>query len=918
MKRSWHLRPRTVEGGPCWGRMGCTALHGVRLSSAPSGDRSANPARAPGCSGLPRLLLSVLSARNRSGAESLATPSGISRAATSVVSCRPSGSGRRSSCSKHTRDQSRETGSLSRLFSSVETTAKCISLGPADCRERLSYSVRHSAATFQRVISHVCESRAGSGIRTGGELSLEEGGYRGGPSSWQRVRVLQPVLRCSKERWGLRPILDLRLLNRSVRRLKFRMLTVKQVVSQLRSEDWFVTIDLKYAYVHISILPSHRKFLRFAFRGKAYQYRVLPFGLTLSPRTFTKCVDAALAPLRLQGIRILNYIDDWLILAHSEQMAVRHRDVVLAQMKELRLRLNAKKSVLSPLQRTTYLGVVWDSTTMQARLSPARIESILSTVRRVSEGLSLTVKQFQRLLGLMAAASNVIPFGLLYMRPLQWWLKSKGFSPRRCLRALDMWRKPWFLSQGPVLGAPCRRVMLAADASLTGWGAVMSGHPARGLWSGHHLTWHINCLEMLPVFRALKHFLPDLRNHNVLVRTDNTAVVSYINHQGGLHSRPLYKLAHQILVWYQDKFLSLRAVYISGHLNVGADILSRQGPRPGEWRLHPEVVKQIWRVFGQAQVDLFATCQTSHCPLWYSLTHPAPLGLDAMVQTWPRLRLYAFPLIVLLPGVLEIVRRDGVWLLIVAPFWPGRVWFSDLVSLLDGSPWEIPGKDPLITRFLRSVMRLRPRVRSRVPPWDLAVVLEALCKPPFEPIEEVSERLLTLKTVLLLAISSLKRVGDLQALSVAPSFLDFAPGLAKAFMYLPKVPSSVPRPVVLQAFCPPPLREPDQEKLNCMCPVQALYAYVHRTALWRKTDQLLVCYGPPKKGLSASKQTLSRWIVDAIIVAYKSSDLPSPLGVKAHSTRGMAASKAFLAGVPIQDICDAAGWSTPLTFSQIL
>ncbi len=173
------------------------------------------------------------------------------------------------------------------------------------------------------------------------------------------------------------------------------------------------------------------------------------------------------------------------------------------------------------------------------------------------------------------------------------------------------------------------------------------------------------------------------------------------------------------------------------------------------------------------------------------------------------------------------------------------------------------GKDPLITRFLRGVMRLRPRVRSRVPPWDLAVVLEALCKPPFEPIEEVSERLLTLKTVLLLAISSLKRVGDLQALSVAPSFIDFAPGLAKAFLYprvgyVPKVPSLVPRPVVLQAFCPPPFKEPDQEKLNCMCPVQALDAYVHRTALWRKTDQLLVCYGPPKKGLPAAKQTLSR------------------------------------------------------------
>ncbi|MCI4385511.1 hypothetical protein PGIGA_G00051370, partial [Pangasianodon gigas] len=147
---------------------------------------------------------------------------------------------------------------------------------------------------------------------------------------------------------------------------------------------------------------------------------------------------------------------------------------------------------------------------------------------------------------------------------------------------------------------------------------------------------------MLAVFLALKHFLPDLGDRHVLVRTDNTAVVSYINHQGGLRSRPLYRLAHQILVWSQGKLLSLRAVYIPGHLNMGADILSRQGPKPGEWRLHPDVVKQIWRVFGQAQVDLFATQETSHCPLWFSLTHPAPLGLDAMVQTWPRLRLYAF------------------------------------------------------------------------------------------------------------------------------------------------------------------------------------------------------------------------------------------------------------------------------------
>ncbi len=88
------------------------------------------------------------------------------------------------------------------------------------------------------------------------------------------------------------------------------------------------------------------------------------------------------------------------------------------------------------------------------------------------------------------------------------------------------------------------------------------------------------------MFRALKHFLPDLRDRHVLVRTENTAVFFYIS---------------------TTREVCVRAPYIPGHLNMGADILSMQGQRPGEWKPHPEVVKQICRVFSQAQVDLFAT-----------------------------------------------------------------------------------------------------------------------------------------------------------------------------------------------------------------------------------------------------------------------------------------------------------------------
>lgn len=113
-----------------------------------------------------------------------------------------------------------------------------------------------------------------------------------------------------KKDGGLLPILDLRLLNHVLAKCSFKMITVKQIIVHIQPRDWFISVDLKDTYFHIQIAPRHRRFLRFTFEGRAYQFKILLFGLVLSPRTFTKCVNATLFPLRQSGIRILNYLDD--------------------------------------------------------------------------------------------------------------------------------------------------------------------------------------------------------------------------------------------------------------------------------------------------------------------------------------------------------------------------------------------------------------------------------------------------------------------------------------------------------------------------------------------------------------------------------------------------------------------------------
>ncbi len=367
------------------------------------------------------------------------------------------------------------------LPSRIGASAGCIAVGSPHNSNRLYSSVREkSPPRFDGVHLTVVNSASKASVLWQ-ELSslLQKGAIEEVPQSEVEPGFFSRYFLVPKRDGGLRSILDLRHLNFSLYKGKFKMLTIKTIMSQVQEGDWFVTIDLKDAYFHIQVVRSHRRFLRFAFGGKAYQYKVLHFGLALAPRTFTKCMDAALAPLRLQGNRVLNYLDNWLILAHSRELVSRHRDIVLGHIHSLGLRMNAKKSVLLPSQRTVFLGVRLDSVQMQARLAPARIPDLTACLARFKLGHHVSVGTCRRLLGLMAAASPVLPLGLLHMRPFLWWMKELRLHPtvpatrlirvsRSCCWPLLMWRDPVFLRSGVRMGAIHHRHMITTGTSMTG------------------------------------------------------------------------------------------------------------------------------------------------------------------------------------------------------------------------------------------------------------------------------------------------------------------------------------------------------------------------------------------------------------------------------------------------------------------
>ena len=229
------------------------------------------------------------------------------------------------------------------------------------------------------------------------------------------------------------------------------------------------------------------------------------------------------------------------------------------------------------------------------------------------------------------------------------------------------------------------------------------------------------------------------------------------------------------------------------------------------------------------------------------------------------------------------------------------------------------GRHHSVTEFMKGVRRARPARVLRAAPWDLPLVLQSLTRAPYEPMDRSDLRSLSRKTAFLLALSSAKRVGELQALSVSPDCIrwkadDTGVSLWPNPAFLPKVlkPQTVNQVLEISA-----LQSGSAEDLSALCPVRALRAYVDRTRALRGTcTQLFVCYGGNRLGHPLSKQRLSHWLVDTISAAYESLGQPVPEGVVAHSTRGMTTSWAALKGVPLTEICAAASWSVPCTFAR--
>ena len=224
-----------------------------------------------------------------------------------------------------------------------------------------------------------------------------------GPSFYSSLFLVEKVT------GGWRPAIDLSHLNEFVLQTPFKMETVASVLLSIREGGFLSSIDMKDAYFQIPVHQSSRKLLRFLSEGTVFKFKALCFGLSTAPQVFTRVFAAVSEWAHSHGIRLLRYLDDWLIVTSSEMEAKKNVQDLLSLCHSLGIVINEEKSDLIPSQTANFLGMTIDSGTTRIFPSHARIERFLSVAKTFCTKSTPPAQLWQVVLGHLASLERLVP-----------------------------------------------------------------------------------------------------------------------------------------------------------------------------------------------------------------------------------------------------------------------------------------------------------------------------------------------------------------------------------------------------------------------------------------------------------------------------------------------------------------------------
>ena len=342
------------------------------------------------------------------------------------------------------------------------------------------------------------------------------------------------------------------------------------------------SIDLKDAYFSVSVNPEFRKFLRFYWDSKLFQFTCMPNGLSSAPRIFTKLLKPIFSSMRSNGYCSVYYLDDSLLIGDTAEECLANVNLTARLLKEAGFFINENKSSLIPSQTIKFLGFEIDSRRMIIKLTSERVKKTIDIGNLLLKSKKIVIRELAAFIGTVVSSFPAVTYGPLFYRYLEndkteaLEINSGNFESEVVLSVEAKEEILWWIdniwNSETDIGEPNSPDMIVStDASLKGWGAVTELHKIGGRWNDSELGNHINVLELMAILFAIKALTKGSTVKHVRIRTDSMTAVCYLNKLGGTKSLKCHKIVKEIWLYAISHAFVVSAEHLPGVNNTLAD-----------------------------------------------------------------------------------------------------------------------------------------------------------------------------------------------------------------------------------------------------------------------------------------------------------------------------------------------------------
>ena len=317
---------------------------------------------------------------------------------------------------------------------------------------------------------------------------------------------------------------------------------------------------------------------------------------------------------------------------------------------------------------------------MTIKLTNTKIHTIREKITKFLDMKKPTIKDLASIIGTVLSAFPAIPYGKMHYRNSEKYkiealkLNKGDFTAPIIIRPLIKLELQWWLDNIADtcndLQLPAIDIVIYTDASESRWGATDGINPTGGRW----LPWeiqHINSLELMAAYFAIKAYCTNKGFKHIRIMTDNQTTVAYINHMGGAKSVSCNDIATSIWSFCVKQKCWISAAHVPGVNNSMAHKRSRTFCDSTEWQLLPQHFYTITKSLNfMPVVDLFASRVNHHLNKYVSL-HPDPnaMATDAFTFSWTHITFYAFPPFSIIGETVAKIIKDRALGIIIIPKW---------------------------------------------------------------------------------------------------------------------------------------------------------------------------------------------------------------------------------------------------------